>query len=406
MKKLSLVCFIGITMAILCIVSEASAIPAFSRRYKVGCNLCHTVFPRLNEFGRDFKNNGFRTPDEIESADKDTTDFWDKGLDLLPVSMHGKINEEIAPKGQKVSNATTLDELQLNAGINFSSKVSLYIHTHLWEGGEVGKPLIVAVRINDLFNTPLVSLRAGQYELPLSFSPEVERLMAFPYLIFSQAIGANSFTVDQPQLGLELTGNLGNDYWYWLGVVNGSGFEVSPFTGSFDNNNAKDPYIRLAKNFGENSVGVFGYFGQNGILQDSPDSLGLTTTDKFLRIGCDANWTLSNVNLRTAILYGRDANYNGLNAKTSFYGGFVELADYAGDRWVLLGRLEVVELQNVEAVGASDEEGAPSSPDKTTWALTPGFQYLVLPNVKIGLEYQIRRQFEQHRAIAVLHFVI
>jgi len=40
----------------------ASAVPAFSRKYKTSCVTCHTIFPKLNPFGEQFRRNGFRFP--------------------------------------------------------------------------------------------------------------------------------------------------------------------------------------------------------------------------------------------------------------------------------------------------------------------------------------------------------
>lgn len=47
--------------------TDASAIPASGRRTKLGCDTCHPIFPQLNRFARDFRDNGFRTLDEVES---------------------------------------------------------------------------------------------------------------------------------------------------------------------------------------------------------------------------------------------------------------------------------------------------------------------------------------------------
>ena len=38
----------------------ADAIPAFARKYRVTCALCHAPFPRLNAFGEVFAGNGFQ----------------------------------------------------------------------------------------------------------------------------------------------------------------------------------------------------------------------------------------------------------------------------------------------------------------------------------------------------------
>ncbi len=387
-------CFLCVIFSFI-LANSVFAIPSFSRKYKVGCDMCHTIYPQLNSFGRDFKNNGFRTPDELDSPSKEKS-FWDKGFDEAPLDLHGKINQEFYPNDQRIGTETGIDEIQLNAGINFSQKVAFYLHTHLWESGHAGKPLAIEVRINDLFGTSLVNLRAGQYELPLSFSPEIERLMAFSYLIYSQSIGGNSFSIDQPQLGVELTGDLGNDFWYWAGMVNGNGFETDPVTGLFDNNPAKDFYFRLAKNFDENTIGLFGYIGDNSVYTDS---INLSHQDNFLRIGGDVSINIHNINIRTSIVHGSDNNYDGLNSSTSFHGGFVECNYFQTDRLVFVGRYEVVWLKNMAA------SPDPTQP-QTSWAITPGFQYLILPNVKVGLEYQVRQTASANQALALLHFVI
>ena len=40
--------------------STAEAVPAYARKHQVACTLCHSAWPLLNEFGRTFKENGYR----------------------------------------------------------------------------------------------------------------------------------------------------------------------------------------------------------------------------------------------------------------------------------------------------------------------------------------------------------
>ena len=40
--------------------TSAHAIPAFARKYGVACSACHTNWPRLNRFGINFRDNGYR----------------------------------------------------------------------------------------------------------------------------------------------------------------------------------------------------------------------------------------------------------------------------------------------------------------------------------------------------------
>jgi len=56
----SKVCAWTIVMAILCALAPAShAVPSFARQTGMACSTCHTVFPELTPFGREFKLNGY-----------------------------------------------------------------------------------------------------------------------------------------------------------------------------------------------------------------------------------------------------------------------------------------------------------------------------------------------------------
>src|SRR3990167_11127136 len=43
-------------------VRPAEAIPVWSRKYQTSCSTCHAIFPKLNYFGKAFRNNGYRFP--------------------------------------------------------------------------------------------------------------------------------------------------------------------------------------------------------------------------------------------------------------------------------------------------------------------------------------------------------
>jgi hypothetical protein len=64
-KRLSLL-FLAVLVA-LSLLPSAMAIPAFSRRYGTSCTTCHSDFPKLNDFGKAFKDAGFKFPKDDES---------------------------------------------------------------------------------------------------------------------------------------------------------------------------------------------------------------------------------------------------------------------------------------------------------------------------------------------------
>ena len=47
--------------------TESKAIPAFSRQYGTSCTTCHVNFPKLNDFGKAFKDAGFKFPKDDET---------------------------------------------------------------------------------------------------------------------------------------------------------------------------------------------------------------------------------------------------------------------------------------------------------------------------------------------------
>src|ERR1700674_673499 len=56
-----------LTSATFLFSSRSYAIPAFSRQYQTSCTTCHSDFPKLNDFGKAFKDAGFKFPVEDES---------------------------------------------------------------------------------------------------------------------------------------------------------------------------------------------------------------------------------------------------------------------------------------------------------------------------------------------------
>ncbi len=71
-------------LIILIQVDEAQAVPSYARQMKMQCSGCHTRFPKLNAFGRQFKLTGYTLSAseqiQAENQDKEKT----LGLDLLP----------------------------------------------------------------------------------------------------------------------------------------------------------------------------------------------------------------------------------------------------------------------------------------------------------------------------------
>src|SRR5215471_3355356 len=80
------------------------ALPLFARKYEMQCTQCHVAFPRLNAFGMQFRQNGYRIGDDKGTSPWETKEF--------PLSLVGNVgiqylrNEETPPGGPKVHSST------------------------------------------------------------------------------------------------------------------------------------------------------------------------------------------------------------------------------------------------------------------------------------------------------------
>ncbi|NTU68189.1 MAG: hypothetical protein HGB02_04830 [Chlorobiaceae bacterium] len=80
-RKLTIASLVSLcTLPLVTPSNDASAIPAFARKYGTSCYTCHSGFPARNAFGEAFKNNGYRWPGG-EDEDKTKQDQLKMGAD-------------------------------------------------------------------------------------------------------------------------------------------------------------------------------------------------------------------------------------------------------------------------------------------------------------------------------------
>ena len=67
--------------------SASRAIPAFARQYGTSCATCHIDFPKLNDFGKAFRDAGFKFPQDDSAM-----------LKIPPVMLGAPANKELWPR--------------------------------------------------------------------------------------------------------------------------------------------------------------------------------------------------------------------------------------------------------------------------------------------------------------------
>lgn len=285
----------------------AHAIPAFARKYGTSCATCHSDFPKLNDFGKAFKDAGFKFPKDDEDfikvpptllgapAQKEMFPhtIWPGRIDGMPpiglrmntffqITGKNRGNFQFVPNGSTppyVPNFIPRTDFEpglfsiFTAG-DLGSDIAFWVDEDLSVGGSntdggLGDGYLKFVNVGRFLHLPkdALALRVGQFELDLPFSPARSYNIS-GWDIFGQSnLGgpiqpfvANQFTMDAPGNGVEISGgHQYGGYHYSLAVINqstgtqpleGAGFLApGPPVGLFSDANFKDVYGRFSYRF-------------------------------------------------------------------------------------------------------------------------------------------------------------
>jgi hypothetical protein len=295
-----------VVAATLVAVPYSYAIPAFSRQYGTSCTTCHLDFPKLNDFGKAFKDAGFKFPKNDEDfikippvmlgapAQKEMFPhtIWPGTIPGMPqiglrfntfFQVYSKNRNNFNPPGPDGSGTPFTPRTDFQPGLfsiftagNFGDGIAFWVDDDISVGGAngnggLGDGYLKFVNLGRLFKLPTdsLSLRVGQFEIDLPFS-QARTWNLSGWDIYDEAnFGAtsqlgvsgvnNSFAFSTPGQGVEISGghNYGG-YHYSLAVLNqntnpngppGAGGNVGPIVGTFSDSNFKDLYGRFQYRF-------------------------------------------------------------------------------------------------------------------------------------------------------------
>jgi hypothetical protein len=343
MKKTILVLLAGTVIA-LSFCQSLTAIPAFARKYGFNCNMCHVAYPKLNDFGQRFRNNGYQIPGQngLEKTVFESS---------LPLALRTTAGHSLYIDKQGTTAGFGLYGLDLlAAGVLHKNISFMFIYTPRidepsadFRGPDNGTnpAQTAALETASLVFSNLagekLNLRVGRFEPAYHlFSSKRPYFIRQSYAIYDFVPGSNPFTFADNQIGIEASGRFKCGLGYGLGVVNGTG--AAP-----DNNTGKDIYVALSKTVGKGEgqtagqrLGVFGYFGSQptdftGTVVAPTGETNGKVNSAFYRLGgsLSLNWKM--VNLQALVLKGNDDKaFNAADPTRdySFWGGFVQL-DFA-----------------------------------------------------------------------------
>ncbi len=315
--------------------ASADAIPAFARKYRVSCQLCHNPAPTLNDFGETFAGNGFRF--SAGEAPRDTVDTGDALLELLqtvPLAVRMDAYVQAFTNGFATDLKTPYNMKILSGGALFKG-VSYYFYFFLFERGEVGGVEDAFVYFNDIGGAP-IDIQVGQFQVSDPMFKRELRLEFEDYAVYRARVG------DAPQ---DLTYDRGISAMWDISeltltgtVVNGNGRGPDNENRRLDNDAPKDFFGHLNWPVLPNlRVGAMGYYGR----QDLDEAAGEPSIeDKLWMVGADATLSLGEVEINAQYIHRKDENptftEGGPEAKTD--GGFLEaIYRLRNSRWYVLG---------------------------------------------------------------------
>ena len=333
------------------IPQSGQAIPAFARKHGFNCNMCHTAFTKLNDYGQRVRDNGYQLPGQ-EGREKNVFQI------APPISLRTSVGLFVAHKPSTESGVkSTTSGFHLNgldllaAGVMHKNISFLLIYTPRIDepraiyqpgGGDANPSQLGALESANIVFSNLIpdalNLRVGRFEPAYHpFSSKRSYYLLQPYEVYTFTTPGNDFVFDDNQIGVEATGHLSDGLKYGAGIVNGSG--PNP-----DNSNAKDFYVNLSETIGRGDgqssgqrVGAFAYYGWQPARKYSLYIAPMGDEDQknnklFYRLGGDVSLNWRTFNFKALLLHGADdgdLNRTLSGEDYSFTGGFGRL-DWAG----------------------------------------------------------------------------
>ncbi|OFW08565.1 MAG: hypothetical protein A3G20_04230 [Acidobacteria bacterium RIFCSPLOWO2_12_FULL_59_11] len=238
---------------------QASAIPAFARKYQTSCSTCHIAYPVLNSFGKAFKAAGYRIPAGDEGFTKDEPvslgapawkqvwpdSLWPSDIPGHSVAAFWLSSRFRVNKSAKITNEFDgLNELYVLAAGTLGESFSFFGELEVIDGGTVPTSFGAALpRAFFSYNHPShkFNVTYGLFEPRAVLTPTRLRLMRMSDLLsnrYGMPPTGNSFSLAPNQRGVELWGNVegpgnkGGLEWF-AGVVNGRDAGTPPGAGAY-----------------------------------------------------------------------------------------------------------------------------------------------------------------------------
>jgi hypothetical protein len=404
-------------------IPRTPAIPAFARKYGLRCSACHEAWPKLNNFGQVFKDNGYQLKNDRDAPIYQQPTYWPMSVRITP-QWHREVNNRMAVDQVPGSAASGLTESRVaSSGFDLSG-------LDLWTAGTLYKNISFLVlpsadatgafhfesawiRFDDLFGSSWLNFKFGKHELDTPISEK--RLLTltanggfFQLYHFTPVTDINTFRgIGNNQLGIELMGHSKNSYTrYAVSLLSSHNGQVN-----LPNGQTYDVYANVNQAFelprlGLQRVGVFGYRGESSTFFLTSGGIVVPGTGRgnksFYRAGAYGIWYVGNFDFSTLYMHGADNVFLGTGTaanqplmlppgarRPAWNGGFAELHYTYSPQLILVGRYEAIRMSHQAfPLGTTLANGAPlTSNFGNIDAVVIGYRWYPIMSSRAGLAF-------------------
>ena len=400
-----------IAMVLSVFASPVWAIPAFARKYSLRCTACHEEWPVLNDFGRNFRDNGYQLRLGRDDAVTADPGYWPVAVHVVPNYLYTKVTNQTTDQGGKDIGSGGVADASIDllmAGVLTPNISFLVVPTGFASDGNVHLESYWAYFSRLIKNSDWFNVRIGQFEIDLPASSHRNLELTDSYLLYSYHPsvpgGANvaAYDMGENQRGVEIVGHDADSQTRYTFTI----FSAHDSAGSANALSSPSFYGHFQKYFrfkdgpvSQAEVGAWGaianypttFLTSGGV----PISGSGSNLQASARYGMEANVWLGPLAapLHLDFVYGHGMDKKDLFLGTAdrsgtFNGGFLEAIWVPTSdllHWSLFGRYDVIRNQKQPLITAPSNYN-----DQNQWTL----------GVIYTIAYSIRDEVALHAEIS------
>ena len=352
------------------------AIPAFARKYGMPCSACHEAWPKLNNFGQVFKDNGYQMGNDRDAPIFQQPAYWPISFRMTPHWHRESVDHADATsqatgvpvEGRITTHGFDLSGMDILTAGTLAKNISFLLVPSAGNDGAFGFES-ANVRFSNLLKSSWLNVKVGKFELDNLISEK--RIMTLSNNGFYQiyhfqpvteftnpgTVVPFTFGMGDNQIGAELSGHSKNSYTrYSVSLLSGNDGSVG-----VPNGHGYDTYLTFSQAFeagglGLQRVGAFAYIGRAPTYSVTSSFLADGSGQKsFYRAGFFGLWNLKKLDFMTMYTRGGDNVFLGTGTPAfsplptgaqgpTWNAGFIETHYTVNPQFILVNRYEAIRM--------------------------------------------------------------